>query len=125
MDERPESSIDARARTSTCGAGGRDEPHSQSDDSVVSLVASPAIRGWPRRGQSLGELARQACERQCDFAYREERLAAVEAPAAMRLPVRPVEQIITESVRIVDRARDLLNRDAQVKARGALHAAVV
>jgi predicted transcriptional regulator len=50
------------------------------------------------RGQSLGELVRQACERQYGIADRQERLAAVKALAAMRLPVGPVEQMIAESV---------------------------
>jgi predicted DNA-binding protein len=50
------------------------------------------------RGQSMGELVRQACERQYGMADVEARLAAVEALRAMRLPVGPVEQMIAESV---------------------------
>jgi predicted DNA-binding protein len=50
------------------------------------------------RGQSLGELVRQACERQYGVADVDARLAAVEALRAMRLPVGPVEQMIAESV---------------------------
>jgi hypothetical protein len=50
------------------------------------------------RGQSLGELVRQACERQYRMVDADARLAAVEAMAAMRLPVGPVEQMIAESV---------------------------
>jgi hypothetical protein len=51
-----------------------------------------------QRGQSLGELVRQACERQYGMADTATRLAAVKAMAAMRLPVGPVEQMIAESV---------------------------
>jgi hypothetical protein len=50
------------------------------------------------RGQSLGELVRQACERQYGMTDRRARLAAVEALEALRLPVGPVEQMIAESV---------------------------
>jgi hypothetical protein len=50
------------------------------------------------RGQSIGELVRQACERQYGMTDRRERLAAVEALGALRLPVGPVEQMIAESV---------------------------
>ncbi len=51
------------------------------------------------RGQSLGELVRVACERQYGLADRQKRLAAVDALAAMQLPVGPVEQMIAESLR--------------------------
>jgi predicted DNA-binding protein len=50
------------------------------------------------RGQSMGELVRQACERQYGMADVNARLAAVEALRSMRLPVGPVEQMIAESV---------------------------
>jgi hypothetical protein len=50
------------------------------------------------RGQSLGELVRQACERQYGLTDRRARLAAVEALGALRLPVGPVEQMVAESV---------------------------
>lgn len=50
------------------------------------------------RGQSLGELVRQACERQYGIVDAEARVAAVEAIEAMRLPVGPVERMIAESV---------------------------
>lgn len=50
------------------------------------------------RGQSLGELVRQACERQYGVVDAEARVAAVEAIEAMRLPVGPVERMIAESV---------------------------
>jgi hypothetical protein len=43
-------------------------------------------------------LIRQACERQYGLADEQERLAAVKALAAMRLPVGPVEQMIAESM---------------------------
>lgn len=54
------------------------------------------------RGQSIGELVRQACERQYGMADRRARLAAVEALGAMRLPVGPVEQMIGESATFAD-----------------------
>jgi predicted transcriptional regulator len=50
------------------------------------------------RGRSLGELVRQACERQYGLADRDARLDAVEKLAAMRLPVGPVEEMVAESV---------------------------
>jgi hypothetical protein len=50
------------------------------------------------RGQSLGELVRQACERHYGTTDRRERLAAVEALATLRLPIGPVEQMVAESV---------------------------
>ncbi|MGH6896553.1 MAG: hypothetical protein ACREJ5_08395 [Geminicoccaceae bacterium] len=50
------------------------------------------------RGQSIGELVRQACERRYGMTDRRARLAAVEALGAMRLPVGPVEQMVAESV---------------------------
>ena len=50
------------------------------------------------RGQSMGELVRQACERQYGMAGVDARLAAVEALRSMRLPVGPVEQMVAESV---------------------------
>lgn len=50
------------------------------------------------RRQSLGELVRQACERQYGTADRRARLAAVEALEAMRLPVGPIEEMIAESM---------------------------
>jgi predicted transcriptional regulator len=50
------------------------------------------------RGQSLGELVRQACERQYGMTDRRGRLAAVEALEAMRLPVGSIEEMIAESV---------------------------
>lgn len=49
------------------------------------------------RGESLGALVRQACERQYGVVDAEARLAAVEAIEAMRLPVGPVEQMIAET----------------------------
>jgi predicted transcriptional regulator len=50
------------------------------------------------RRQSLGELVRQACERQYGMTDQRARLAAVEALEAMRLPVGPIERMIVESV---------------------------
>jgi hypothetical protein len=50
------------------------------------------------RGQSLGELVRQACERQYGITDRRARVAAVETLGAMRLPVGPVQQMIAERV---------------------------
>ena len=51
-----------------------------------------------QRGQSLRELVRRACERQYGLVDQEGRLAAVEALAALRLPVGPVEKMTAESV---------------------------
>jgi hypothetical protein len=56
------------------------------------------VRLAHQRGQSIGELVRQACERQYGMADERSRLAAVEALGAMRLPVGPVEQMVAESV---------------------------
>jgi predicted DNA-binding protein len=50
------------------------------------------------RGESLGELVREACERQYGLSDERARLAAVEALGVMRLPVGPVEEMIAESV---------------------------
>jgi hypothetical protein len=50
------------------------------------------------RSQSLGELVRQACERQYGMTDRHGRLAAVEALEALRLPVGPVEEMIASSL---------------------------
>jgi predicted transcriptional regulator len=50
------------------------------------------------RGKSLGELVRQACERQYGLSDERARLAAVEALGLMRLPVGPVEEMIAESL---------------------------
>jgi hypothetical protein len=50
------------------------------------------------RGESLGELLRQACERQYGLSDERARLAAVEALGVMRLPVGPVEEMIAESL---------------------------
>jgi hypothetical protein len=46
----------------------------------------------------MGELVRQACERQYGMADVDARMAAVEALRSMRLPVGPVEQMIAETV---------------------------
>jgi hypothetical protein len=69
----------------------------------TTILLSPALHRQltqlaEERGQSLGELVRQACERQYGPADRDGRLAAVEALAALRLPVGPVEEMIAESV---------------------------
>jgi Ribbon-helix-helix protein, copG family len=69
----------------------------------TTILLSPALHRQltqlaEQRGQSLGELVRQACERQYGPADRDGRLAAVEALAALRLPVGPVEEMIAESV---------------------------
>lgn len=50
------------------------------------------------RRQSLGRLVREACERQYGLADPQDRLAAVEALAALDLPVGPVDRMIRESV---------------------------
>ena len=51
-----------------------------------------------QRGESLGELVRQACEAQYGIVSRESRVAAVRALEAMSLPVGDPEQIERESV---------------------------
>ncbi|HEY6323154.1 MAG TPA: CopG family transcriptional regulator [Thermoanaerobaculia bacterium] len=51
-----------------------------------------------QRGESLGELVRQACEAQYGIISRESRVAAVRALEAMSLPVGDPEQIERESV---------------------------
>jgi len=51
-----------------------------------------------QRGESLGELVRQACEAQYGVVSRESRIAAVRALEAMSLPVGDPEQIERESV---------------------------
>lgn len=50
------------------------------------------------RRTSLGELVREACVRQYGLGDREDRLAAVEALAALSLPVGPVEEMLRQSV---------------------------
>ena len=52
-----------------------------------------------QRGESLGELVRQACEAQYGIVSRESRVAAVRALEAMSLPVGDPEQIERESAR--------------------------
>ena len=51
-----------------------------------------------QKGTSLGDLVRSACERQYGLASREERLAAVNALAALDLPVGTPEEMARESV---------------------------
>ena len=50
------------------------------------------------RRKSLGELVREACIRQYGLSDTEDRLAAVEAIAAMSLPVGSVAEMKRESV---------------------------
>jgi hypothetical protein len=54
--------------------------------------------GLHERLKSLGELVREACIRQDGLSDAEDRLAAVEAMAAMSLPVGTVEDMKQESV---------------------------
>ena len=56
------------------------------------------LRLAEQRRTSLGELVRSACERQYGLATPEDRLAAVEALAALRLPVGTPEEMARESV---------------------------
>ena len=49
------------------------------------------------RGTSLGHLVRRACELQYGLSSTEERLAAVERLAALRLPVGTPEEMARES----------------------------
>lgn len=51
-----------------------------------------------RRGTSLGDLVRSACERHYALPSREERLAAVRQLAAMRLPVAHPRRMKQQSV---------------------------
>ena len=50
------------------------------------------------RHKSLGELVREACVKQYGLSDAEDRLAAVEAMAAMSLPVGTVEEMKQQSV---------------------------
>ena len=56
------------------------------------------IRLARQEGTSLGDLVRSACERQYGLATLEERVAAVEALAALDLPVGTPEEMARESV---------------------------
>ena len=55
-----------------------------------------------QEGVSLGELVRRACEREYGIVSRKERIAAVEALAALRLPVADVETMKRESTLTAD-----------------------
>ena len=50
------------------------------------------------RGMSLGDLVRRACEREYAISSREERLAAVDDLADLRLPVGTPTEMALESV---------------------------
>lgn len=50
-----------------------------------------------REGVSLGELVRKACESQYGIVYRDDRLAAVKALAALNLPVADVQTMKREA----------------------------
>lgn len=50
------------------------------------------------KGKSLGELVREACEREYGIPTKEERLEAVRRLAALNLPVADVAQMKRESV---------------------------
>ena len=56
------------------------------------------LRLAAQKGTSLGDLVRTACERQYGIATLEERQAAVEALAALDLPVGTPEEMARESV---------------------------
>ena len=56
------------------------------------------LRLAEQKGTSLGALVRSACEKQYGLASVEERLAAVEALAALDLPVGSAEEMARESV---------------------------
>ena len=56
------------------------------------------LRLAAQKGTSLGDLVRTACEEQYGLASVEDRLAAVEALAALNLPVGSPEQMARESV---------------------------
>lgn len=51
-----------------------------------------------QKGISLGELVRNACEKQYGIVSREDRLAAVRKLAALKLPVRDPGEMKLESV---------------------------
>lgn len=51
-----------------------------------------------QKGTSLGDLVRSACEKQYGLATVEERLEAVDALAALSLPVGSPEEMARESV---------------------------
>jgi len=59
---------------------------------------SRLLRLAKQKGTSLGDLVRSACERQYGLATLEDRLAAVEALAALDLPVGSPEEMARESV---------------------------
>ena len=56
------------------------------------------LRLAQQKGTSLGDLVRSACEKLYGLATLEERLAAVEALAALDLPVGTPEEMAGESV---------------------------
>lgn len=69
----------------------------------TTILFSPELHARLQRlakqqGMSLGELVRSACERQYGLASADERLAAVEALAALELPVGSPEEMARESV---------------------------
>lgn len=69
----------------------------------TTILFSPDLHARLQRlakqqGTSLGELVRSACERQYALASADERLAAVEALAALELPVGSPEEMARESV---------------------------
>ena len=69
----------------------------------TTILFSPEFHGHlsrlaARRGLSLGELVRTACEREYGWASREERLAAVRDLASLKLPVGEPEDLERESV---------------------------
>lgn len=69
----------------------------------TTILFSPDLHARLQRlakqqGMSLGELVRSACERQYGLASADERLAAVEALAALELPVGSPEEMARESV---------------------------
>lgn len=69
----------------------------------TTILFSPDLHARLQRlakqqGTSLGELVRSACERQYGLASADERLAAVEALAALELPVGSPEEMARESV---------------------------
>jgi len=69
----------------------------------TTILFSPELHGHlsrlaARRGLSLGELVRTACEREYGWASREERLAAVRDLASLKLPVGEPEDLERESV---------------------------
>ena len=78
------------------------EPYMELDKKTTILLTTrlhgQLARLARRRGISLGELIRRACEREYELAGGPERQLALEALKAMRLPVGDVKTMKEESI---------------------------